>query len=97
MVRRYVFVYFLKERPSRIREVAPYHVDYWRHSGVDGYLAGPFADRSGGLIFFDAPSLGEAEAIVHQDPFVAHALLSDAWIKEWIARPADASERDPGP
>ena len=86
MTRRFAFVYFLKDRPDRIREVVPYHTDYWRDSGVEHYIGGPFADRSGGLISFDASGLGEAETVVNQDPFVVHALLSDLWIKEWIAR-----------
>lgn len=87
MARRFAFAYVLKDRPDRIREVVPYHADYWRDSGVEHYIGGPFADRSGGLISFAAASLAEAQALVTQDPLAVHALLADSWLKEWMAQP----------
>ena len=58
--RRFAFAYFMKDRPRRIREVAPYHIDYWREIQDARCIAGPFADRCGGLVLFDAASLEEA-------------------------------------
>ena len=89
MARRFAYVYFMKDRPHRIREVAAYHIDYWTNSGVERCVHGPFMDRTGGLICFQAVSLGEAEAIVEQDPFVVHALLEERWVKEWMVRPQE--------
>ncbi|HZD23023.1 MAG TPA: YciI family protein [Acidimicrobiia bacterium] len=41
---------------------------------MDHYLGGPFADRSGGLIAFDAASSAEAERLVEDDPFPQRGL-----------------------
>ena len=30
VTRRFAFAYFMKDRPRRIREIAPYHIEYWR-------------------------------------------------------------------
>ena len=83
MTRRFAFAYFMKDRPRRIREIAPYHIEYWRE--IQGVIGGPFADRSGGLVLFDAASLEEATTVVGQDPFAVHALLADWWVKEWCS------------
>jgi uncharacterized protein YciI len=47
-------------------------------------MGGPFADRSGGLITFEAESIEEATRIITSGPFVTKDLLEDKWIKEWI-------------
>lgn len=47
------------------------------------YLGGPFADRSGGLITFEASSRERAEKMTGQDPFARHGLLGLHWLKEW--------------
>jgi uncharacterized protein YciI len=46
-------------------------------------LGGPFIDRSGGSISFDAENRLEAERLVDGDPFVAADLVSESWLKEW--------------
>lgn len=84
MPRRYAFIYFMKETPNKIREVLPYHVDYWKDGELEGCIGGPFADRTGGLILFDASCPLEAAAVVGQDPFVVHGLIEERWIKEWM-------------
>jgi uncharacterized protein YciI len=89
--RRFAFAYFMKDRPPRIREIAPYHIEYWREIPEARCVAGPFADRSGGLVTFEAASAEEAAALVAQDPFSVHALLADWWVKEWMALPSPAS------
>jgi uncharacterized protein YciI len=43
----------------------------------------PFADRSGGLITFEASSLSEAGQLVADDPFVQEDLLERRWVMEW--------------
>jgi uncharacterized protein len=65
--------------PDRVRTVAPRHAAYWRGLGLDHYLGGPFADRSGGLITFETGSLSEAEQLVADDPFVQEDLLEQGW------------------
>ena len=81
---RFVYFYFNRNEPERIRQVVPAHVAYWKSAGLAGYMGGPFADRSGGLISFSAGSLEEANEIVSQDPFVTENLIEQKWIKEWI-------------
>ncbi len=57
---RIAFFYFMKSNPDNIREVVPAHIAYWKNSNLQNYVGGPFADRSGGLIAFDAAGLPEA-------------------------------------
>ena len=80
---RYAFLYFMKPLPDRIHEVVPQHVRYWQSLRLDGYMGGPFSDRSGGLITFEAPDLEAASRLVAEDPFVVNDLLEERWIKEW--------------
>jgi uncharacterized protein YciI len=47
-------------------------------------MGGPFADRSGGLITFEAESTEEATRIIMNDPFVSEDLLEDKWVREWM-------------
>ena len=80
---RILYVYFMNGAPDRVRTVAPRHAAYWRELGLDHYLGGPFADRSGGLITFEAGSLSEAGQLVADDPFAQEDLLEQRWVKEW--------------
>jgi len=75
----------MKDEPDRIREVVPSHIAYWKNSELGKYIGGPFADRTGGSISFEAPGLDEATAIIEKDPFVVHGLLAEKWVKEWMA------------
>ncbi len=84
MAKRFVYFYFMKNLPNRMRSVVPSHVKYWRESGAAGYSGGPFADRSGGLITFEAENLEEAAQIIANDPFVLENLLEERWTKEWM-------------
>lgn len=61
MGKRPAYFYFMKNDPDRIRSVVPLHVEYWKGSGLEGYMGGPFADRSGGLITFEAENLIESK------------------------------------
>jgi uncharacterized protein YciI len=80
---RILYFYLMSDAPDRVRAVALRHAAYWRDLGLDHYLGGPFADRSGGLIIFEAGSLAEAEQFVADDPFVQEDLLGRRWVKEW--------------
>jgi uncharacterized protein YciI len=83
MGKRFAYFYFMKNEPDSIQAVVPSHVEYWNKRELDKYLGGPFADRSGGLIIFEAESIADATSIVMNDPFVSEALLEDRWVKEW--------------
>jgi uncharacterized protein len=80
---RFVYFYLMRDAPERVREVAPRHAAYWRGLGLPAYLGGPFKDRTGGLITFEAGSSAHAEALVADDPFLREGLLAHHWVKEW--------------
>ena len=82
--RRFIYFYFNRNEPEKIRRVVPTHVHYWKTANLKDYMGGPFSDRTGGLISFVASSLDEAMTIVQQDPFVLEDLIAEKWIKEWI-------------
>ena len=81
---RVVRFYTMKEEPERVRAAAAQHAAYWRGLGARGYMGGPFADRSGGLITFEVDSEEEAERLISADPFVQQDLLEISWTKEWV-------------
>jgi uncharacterized protein YciI len=81
---RFLYFYLMREAPDRVRATAPEHAAYWRELQLRGYLGGPFADRSGGLITFEAESGAVAEALVANDPFLREDLLERHWVKEWL-------------
>lgn len=81
---RVLYFYLMKDATDRVRTVAPDHAAYWRGLQLREYVGGPFADRSGGLIAFEAPSVDEAEGLVADDPFVQRDLLERRWVKEWL-------------
>ena len=80
---RFAYLYFMQDEPDRVRAVAPQHAAYWQAIAADGYLGGPFADRSGGLNPFEASSRERAEMMAAHDPFARHGLLGRHWLKEW--------------
>jgi uncharacterized protein YciI len=82
--RRFLYFYFNRNEPEKVRAAVPAHVQYWKAANLIGYMGGPFADRTGGLISFVASSLEEAENIIRRDPFVVEDLLERKWIKEWM-------------
>jgi uncharacterized protein YciI len=73
----------MKDDPERIRRTVPRHVSHWRGLSLPGYVGGPFEDRSGGLITFDAEDLDAAKLAVKTDPFVQEGLLGPYWLKQW--------------
>ena len=83
MSRRFAYLYFMKDDPKRVRAAVAGHVSYWQGLRLDGYLGGPFTDRSGGLITFEAEDEERAGRAVSSDPFVAEGLLETYWLKRW--------------
>jgi uncharacterized protein YciI len=81
---RFLYFYLMKDAPDRVRAAAPKHAAYWRELGLRDYLGGPFADRSGGLITFQAASGAQAERLVANDPFLSEGLLERHWVKQWL-------------
>ncbi len=84
MGKRFVFFYFMRREPEKIKAAVPLHIEYWHGLKLNKYLGGPFADRSGGMITFEAESMEEATRMTNKDPFVLQDLLESKWIKEWI-------------
>ena len=80
---RFAYFYFMKADPDRVRVVAPSHASYWRELGLAHYLGGPFEDRTGGLITFDADDAAQAQRAVREDPFVLEGLVEAHWLKQW--------------
>jgi len=81
---RFLYFYLMREAPDRVRASAPKHAAYWRQLHLNGYHGGPFADRSGGLITFEAESGAAALTLVANDPFLREDLLERHWVKEWL-------------
>ena len=82
-IHRFLYFYFNRNKPEKVRQVIPAHVQYWKSVRPKYYMGGPFADRSGGLITFVASNLDEATEIILQDPFILEDLIDQKWIKEW--------------
>ena len=80
---QFAYFYFMRDVPDRVRATAPLHGAYWRNLRLLNFKGGPFLDKSGGLIIFEAESEAEVERLVTGDPFVREGLLESRWIKEW--------------
>jgi uncharacterized protein YciI len=86
MSKQYAYFYFMKNEPERIGEIISDHVKYWEDSKVENYSGGPFGDRSGGLILFEAEDIERATSLAFNDPFVSHDVIENKWLKEWIRK-----------
>jgi uncharacterized protein YciI len=84
MKKRFAYFYLMKREPEIIQQVVPAHVKYWGKFKSQNYLGGPFADRSGGLITFEATDINEATEVIKNDPFTIKDVLESKWIKEWM-------------
>ena len=82
MAMTWAYIYLMRDEAARVREIAPHHAQYWRETG-SAQRGGPFSDRSGGLIIFDATDEDAAERMVADDPFQREALLEQWWLKAW--------------
>lgn len=84
MSKRFVYMFFLKNEPERLREISPRHVEFWKKFSSSRFLGGVFSDFSGGLITFEAVNMAEARALIINDPFFSEGLIEQKWIKEWV-------------
>lgn len=84
MEKRFIFFYFFKKGEEEISEAIAQQTDYWTNMSPDGFLGGLFADKSGGLITFEAGSVEEAERYVSNDPLAKKGLIEQKYIKEWM-------------
>lgn len=80
---RYAYVYFMRDDRDRVRVTVPRHVSHWQELQLPAYFGGPFADRTGGLITFEAEDDQQAKRAVDVDPFVQEGLLEAHWLKQW--------------
>ena len=85
----FAYFYFMKADPDRVRAVAPRHASYWRGLRLAHYVGGPFEDRSGGLITFDAEDATQARRAVREDPFILEGLVEEHWLKKWTLESSD--------
>ncbi len=81
---RFLYFYLMGDDVDRVRDVASHHAAYWHDLGLPEYLGGPFADRSGGLITFEADSAEQADRLIDGDPFVREGLLQRSWTRQWL-------------
>jgi uncharacterized protein YciI len=84
MARQFVFFYIMKDEEKRIRDIIPAHVGYWKKQLSANHAGGPFSDRSGGMILFEAMDHDSARQLTHRDPFVIEHVIEKSWIKEWL-------------
>jgi uncharacterized protein YciI len=80
---RYAYFYLMQDDPDRVGATVPRHVAHWHELQLPDYLDGPFADRTGGLITFQADDDQQAQRAVDADPFVREGLLMAHWLKQW--------------
>jgi uncharacterized protein len=81
---RFLYFYLMREAPDRVRAAAPKHALLLAAVAAGRLPGGPFADRSGGLITFQAETAAAAQALVANDPFLREQLLERHWVKEWL-------------
>ena len=84
MLKQYVFFYLMKNNPEKIRDILSEHIRYQKDSKPINYSGGPFGDRSGGLILFEAENMETATELAMNDPFVVREAIETKWVKEWI-------------
>lgn len=80
------FVVFLPRRPDKVADEAAVraHVAHMRELDALGHLelAGPFADRRGGMLILRAASLEQAQELASRDPFVTGG-YTDLEVRAW--------------
>lgn len=84
MLKQFVFFYLMTNNPEKVRIIVPEHISYWKGSKPFNYSGGPFSDRRGGLILFEAENIEMATKLAMNDPFVVQDLIESRWVKEWI-------------
>jgi hypothetical protein len=59
------------------------HASYRQELRLAHYVGGPFEDRTGGLITFDADDTALVQRAVYGDPFILEGLVDAHWLKKW--------------
>ena len=80
----FVFCYFMKFEPAKLKTLIPEQIEFWQKHAPSTFTGGPFKDRSGGMLTFSAPDLSAAEEICKGDPFVKSGLVEEYWVREWL-------------
>jgi uncharacterized protein YciI len=80
---QYAYFYLMRPDGERVPDAVSEHVAHWRALALEGYVGGPFEDRTGGLITFRADDARIAEDAVASDPFVTGGLFMASWLKRW--------------
>lgn len=80
----YVYYYFMDGTPEAIGKAVPGHIQYWESLRLREFQGGPFGDRSGGMIVFQASDMQSAKRIVADDPFVVQEVIGQSWLKQWL-------------
>ena len=78
-----LYFYLMGHDEERVRRSAADHAAYWRALALPEYQGGPFVDRTGGLITFDAVDETAARSLVRHDPFVRQGLIVQSWVTPW--------------
>jgi uncharacterized protein YciI len=70
---------------EKVQSVRPVHRQYLATLKERGQLVacGPFADDSGALIVYEAPTKEEAEALLQGDPFHANGIFLRWQLRPW--------------
>ena len=84
MTKQFVFFYMMKDEEKRIRDTIAAHVGYWKRQPSANHAGGPFGDRSGGMILFEAMDHDSARQLTQSDPFVTAHVIEKSWIKQWL-------------
>jgi hypothetical protein len=73
--KRFVYFYFNRNEPEKIKQVVSAHDQYWKSANVKGCVGGPFGDKTSELISFFVPGFPHATEIILQDPFIREDLV----------------------
>ncbi len=86
MFKEFAFFYLMRNDPEKIGNIVPEHIAYWQKINPQNYSGGPFSDRSGGLILFEAASFEDASKLTANDPFITQDVIETHWLKEWMRK-----------
>ena len=72
---------------SKVTALRPAHRAYMAELDKREQLwaAGPLADGSGGLFIYEADTLGDAQAIFHNDPYFLGQVIETHELAQWDA------------
>ncbi len=82
---KYAAIYRYIPEQERVQAVRPAHRAYLGRLREQGQLAaaGPFADGTGALIIYEAPSREDAEQLIRDDPFHQQGIFVSWTLYAW--------------